>query len=171
MDSERVENKTVLAMQLRRYAQDARVPPAAYVAYIDGALLIQRGATRLLNAWAHEHFSAKSCDRDQISFARTVARFTARRSWSASGACFLAARRPQCDHPHTYCGNQTRHNQPRHNQTRLCHWRHGRSVASLHRMVFEPQPVPQRKRSIASMSQQEWKKLPASRQGRAIDAT
>jgi hypothetical protein len=122
----RVENKTVMEMQLLRYEQDAGVPPAAYTGYIDGALLVQRGAVRLLSTWAREYFAANSCDRDQISFAHIFATLKTRGERAASDVCFLSPAKPDCKakmHCHVLGPG-------------LCHWYHGRDVATLHRTSF-----------------------------------
>lgn len=126
-ENRRVENITVMEMQLLRYEQDASVPPAAYTDYIDGALLIQRGAVRLFNAWAREYFGANSCDRDQISFAHIFATLTTRGLWAASDGCFLAPAKPECK-AQTRCHGLG---------PGLCHWYYGNSVATLHRTSYE----------------------------------
>lgn len=68
------ESARGLQRQVARYVHDASTPPAAYGdRYIDGALIVQRGAARVMDPWAAEFVNASS-DRDQLAFAFAIAR-------------------------------------------------------------------------------------------------
>ena len=73
--SRKVDSHTTLQSQVSRYAADHLVPPAAYRdVYLEGALIVQRNSTRVMSAWSSEFFAAGSSDRDQLSFAYSMAR-------------------------------------------------------------------------------------------------
>lgn len=79
MEGGRVESARTLQLQAARYAAEADagvVPATAYLLYIDTALLVQRGASGLFDAWAGEMFLnlTYNSDRDQPPFAYVLAR-------------------------------------------------------------------------------------------------
>jgi len=111
---DRVASVDALRNQLARYVARTRdgVPPSAYTAFVDGALLLQRDAVQLFDGWCAETVRTDSSDRDQLSFAFTVARLR------------LA---PRLLDP---CFNITA------NRT-LCHWFDDDSLGALHRINYE----------------------------------
>lgn len=107
----RVESAAVLRQQVRSHAHEVR----ASGPYIDGAVLVQRGAGALFDAWADEYFAPAASDRDQIAFAYAWGRVP-----QATAAAFL----PYGEG----CKKDAQ---------RLCHWYLGPWVASLRRHNFD----------------------------------
>ena len=112
--SDRVASVDALRNQLARYVARTRdsVPPRAYTAFIDGALLLQRDAHQLFGPWCAETIREDSSDRDQLSFAFTVAR--------------LRLEPRLLDMCVTIAANRT-----------LCHWFDDDSLGALHRISYE----------------------------------
>ena len=137
--------------QVQRYVQAAKrfPPPDRYTTYIDTALLVQSGATRLMLPWAKEFL--RSSDRDQISFAYTVANI------GDEEICLFGPREPAC-HMNTcmatrnfmfsYDANKSGYAtwdsktvSLAGDRLRLCYWLpipkdNDTAVATIHRMKF-----------------------------------
>ena len=135
----------ILAEQIDRYAADKATPPSAYGTYIDGALLVQRDAAQIFDAWLAEYFQPHASDRDQPAFAYSMAKAQIHvhtvtcasvrakpiaslttSHWDAgkrSGLVTLAGARVN-DH-------SARPRAPADEETQLCHWNRDESVAKL----------------------------------------
>ena len=108
-NSGRAGRKELLAAQVKRYSSSISTESPCQ-AYIDTAILIQRNARPIFEAWSEEFFLPQNSDRDQIPFAYVAA-------MTCPNLVLLKPRRP--------CTK------------RLCHWYVDRSVAVLHRTNFE----------------------------------
>ena len=109
MNSGRVGQRDQLVAQVKRYSE-IMASHTRCQTYIDGALLIQRNAHALFDAWSAEFFKPENSDRDQIPFA------------------YIAA---------TTCPNIVELSPKRPCTNNLCHWYETEGVAKLVRHNFE----------------------------------
>ena len=119
------ENTTALFEQVRSYLPTIRPEDP----YIDGAILVQQGATSLFDAWATEYFRAGASDRDQPAFAHVAPR-------AATTAWYVPYNRTQCK------------------ALGVCHWYLDGKTGRLNRINFDEKPLwsERRKRSMTSDS-------------------
>ena len=109
MNSGRIGQRDQLVAQVKRYSE-IMASHTRCQTYIDGALLIQRNAHALFDAWSAEFFKPENSDRDQIPFA------------------YIAA---------TTCPNIVELSPKRPCTNNLCHWYENEGVAKLVRHKFE----------------------------------
>lgn len=101
-----------LSQQVARYATDPTTPPHAFQTYIDSALLVQRDALDLFEAWSAEYLRPDSAENDELALAYVAAKA---RVMISTITC--------ADAP-TRAGGRVM-------KTVLCHWYRDASVAKL----------------------------------------